>query len=121
DTDILLRAGEQAQKIVLDAVSVLIFVNVNVLKAALPLFANGSGIAKEFRGAQEQVVEVERFALRQDFFVLCVNVGGVASVGSERFAAQGLRRFSVVFGEADLAEDRARLQFVIFEIESADG
>ena len=49
------------------------------------------------------------------------NVGGVASVRCEGFAAHLLRSLRVIFRVADAAEDVARLQVVIVEIERAHG
>ena len=40
NANVLFRAGEEAKKIVLDAVGVLIFVHVNVLEALLPALAD---------------------------------------------------------------------------------
>jgi hypothetical protein len=119
--DVLVRADEQAKQIVLDAVGVLIFVDVNVLKAVSPFFADLRRFAKQTRGAEQEIVEVERFALREDFFVLCENVGGMAHVGRVGFGTQHFRSLGVIFGEADLAEDGAGLQLFVFEIEATHG
>ena len=45
--DVLVCADEQTEQFVLDTVGVLIFVDVNVLKAALPFFADLRRFAKQ--------------------------------------------------------------------------
>src|SRR5258708_3943960 len=45
DADILVRADQQAQQIVLHAIGILIFVDVNVSEALLPSFANLRDVA----------------------------------------------------------------------------
>ena len=81
----------------------------------------GADIAQEFCGAEKEIVEIEGFALREDFFVLREDVGGVAGVGSESVFAQHLGSSRVIFGEADLAEDVARLEIVVIDVERGDG
>jgi len=121
DTDIVMRSDEQAQQIVLHAVSVLIFVDMDILEAPLPFFANGGGIAQKLRGAEEKVVEINGLALRENFFVLRIDIGGVTRVGSKSFAAHDFGRFGVALGKADLAQDGAWLQFVVSKIQRSDG
>jgi hypothetical protein len=94
---------------------------VNVLKAALPFFTDQGGIAQKFCGTKQKVVEIESFALREDFFVLRVDVGGMPGIWSESFAAQHFGRFGVVLCKANLAQDGAGLQFVVGEIQRVDG
>jgi len=45
--DVVVRADQQTKKIVLHAIGVLIFVDVDVLEAALPLFADRDGFAQK--------------------------------------------------------------------------
>src|SRR5579859_3447779 len=103
--DVLLGAREQAQKFVLDAVGVLVFVDVDVLKAGLPLFADWWGIAKEFHGAQQKIVEIEGIAFVQQQFVGGEDVGDFAGVFVDRGAAQIFGRLAVILGVADATQN----------------
>ncbi len=116
DANVVVRADQQAQQIVLNAIGVLIFVDVNILEAALPFFTDRGGVTHELRGTKQEVIEIEGFALREDFVVLRVDVGGVAGVGSASILAQHLGSSRVILGEADLAKNIARLEIVVFDV-----
>jgi len=102
DAKVLFRPGEKAEQIVLDAVGILIFVDVNVLEALLPAFADGGPILQEFCGAEKEIVEIERITLRQKSFVGVEDVGDFATIGAEGFGANVRGGLTVIFGVADL-------------------
>ena len=80
DAEVLLGVGEEAHQVVLDAIGVLIFVDVEILEAGLPLFADQWIVAEHQRGAEEEIVEVERVAGFELAFVFGVDVGDFAGV-----------------------------------------
>src|SRR6267378_3044449 len=49
NTQVLLGPGQQPHQVILDAVRVLIFVHVNILKACLPFLTRGRGFAQQAR------------------------------------------------------------------------
>ena len=114
----MLWPGEQAEKVVLDAIGVLIFVDVNVLKTLLPAFADGGRIFQKFCGAKKKIVEIERVTLRKQLFVRFEDVGHFAAVGAESFGADLCGRLAVIFGMADFAEDIARGQSLVGDIQA---
>src|ERR1700722_9270886 len=57
--DIVTLAGQHAHEFVLRAVGVLIFVDEQVLKAAVVILANGRGRLQKARGFEKKIVEVE--------------------------------------------------------------
>src|SRR4029077_677393 len=55
--DVLPGTHEKAKQLVLYAVGVLIFVDVDVLEFSLPFFAHRRGLAQEAGGTQQQIIE----------------------------------------------------------------
>ena len=121
DAEILLGVGEEAHQVVLDAIGVLIFVNVEILEAGLPFFADERIVAEHERGAEEEVVEVERVAGFELAFVFGEDVGDFAAVGADGFGAEFFGSGGVIFGVADGAEDVARSESFGVDGELGDG
>src|SRR5216684_11913 len=121
DADILLCTGEEAQEIVLYAVGVLVFVHVDVFEAGLPFFADGNGIAQQFYGAQQQIVEIESVAFLEDLFVGGEDVSDFAGIFVDRGAAKSFRSLAVVLRVADAAENDARRERVVVDLQVGHG
>ena len=85
DADDFVCVGEEAHQFVLDAVGVLIFVDVEILEAVLPFFADGWSVAEHLGGAEQEIVEVEGVALCELAFVFGVDVGDAAFVLADGF------------------------------------
>src|SRR6266849_1118608 len=121
DADVLLWTGEEAQEIVLYAVGVLVFVHVDVFEAGLPFFADGNGIAEQFYGAQQQIVEIESVAFFEDLFVGGEDVGDFAGIFVDRSAAKSFWSLAVVLGVADAAENDAGCERVVVDLQVGHG
>ena len=102
----------------MDAVRVLIFVDVNVLEALLPTVADRGRFAQEFYGTEEEIVEIERATLREEFFVGFENIGDLRTVWTKGFGTDVRGGFSVIFGVADLAEDIPRRESLVTDVEA---
>ena len=121
NTNVLLRPGQQPQQLILHAISVLIFVHVNVLEACLPLLPRRRGFAQQTRRSQEQVVEVQGFAVVKELFVSHENIGDAPPVLVERFGAQLLGCLAMIFRMADPAENIPRRQTFVFDLQLGHG
>ena len=108
DAEIGLGAGQQAQQIVLHAVGVLIFVDVQIAEALLPGGARVVEAAQHFDGAQQQIVEIERAGLAQCLFVRFVDARVLAGAVVEGLGQRFFGRDGVIFGEADASRSDAR-------------
>src|SRR6266849_1840769 len=121
DADVLLWTGEEAQEIVLHAVGVLIFIDVDVLEAGLPLFADGGGFAQQLHATQQEIVKIESVAFVEQLFVGGVDVGDLASIFVDRAGAKIFGRLAVVLGIADAAENVARRERVVVDLQVGHG
>ncbi len=118
DADVLLWAGEETKQIVLDAVGVLIFVDVDVSEALLPVVADLRRFLQEAGRAEQEIVEIEGVTLGEEFFVGFENVGDFAAVRPEGFAAHLRSGLAVILGVTDFAEDIARREGIVADVEA---
>ncbi len=72
---IVARSGQHAHEFVLRAVGVLIFVDEEILEAAVVIVAHGSGGLQQANGFEQQVIEVEGVGLAQLFAVFLEKMG----------------------------------------------
>ena len=117
DADILSSAGEQAREFILALVGILILVNVDVFKLVLIELQHFVICVKKFDGEMQKIIEVQRVVLPQRVLIHRVDLGDdvlKVAVGylGERFGCQ-----EIVFGTADVAENRARVVLFIAEAE----
>jgi hypothetical protein len=84
-------------------------------KTLLPRGARVVEAAQNFRGLEQQIVEIERTGFAQGFFVSFVSARASAAGLIEGFGQGFFRRYGVVFGEADALEQLARSFAGIFE------
>ena len=73
--DIVALAREQSHEFVLRAVRVLIFVDQQILEAALVILAHFDDGLQQARGFEQQIVEVESVGLAQFFAIFLEQVG----------------------------------------------
>ena len=112
NTNVLIRAREEPHELILHAIGVLIFIDVEVLQACLPFFASGGRFTQQTRGPQEQIIEVQSLAVVQSFFISAENVSGLASILSKCFGADLLGSLTVILRVANAAQDITRSQFI---------
>ena len=117
DADILSSAGEQSREFILALVGILILVDVDVFKLVLIEPQHFVICVKEFDGEMQKIIEVQRVVLPQRVLIHRVDLGDdvlKVTVGEfgERFGCQ-----EIVFGAADVAENRARVVLFIVEAE----
>ena len=74
-------AREHAHEFVLRAVGVLVFVDEQVLEAAVVVFANRRGGFQQAHGFEQQVVEVEGVRFAEFFAVLLEKVSNLFVLG----------------------------------------
>ena len=116
DADILSSAGKQARQFILALVGILILVDVDIFKLVLIELQHFVVGFKEFDGEMQKIIEVQRVVLPQRVLIHRVDLGDdVLKVAVGEFGE--IRRGSeIVFGAADVAENRARV--VLFIVES---
>ena len=108
--DVLLSSGEQPHDFFLRVISILKFVNHQVLKPGVPGFANFAMLAQKLHGAQQQVVKIQGVGVSQHRFICAENCGDVFAVRvarSFRFRFHIVGGNAVIFGMADLCADAA--------------
>jgi len=117
DANVLFRAGEKAEQIVLDAVWCLDIRRVNVLEALLPAFADGGPILQEFCGAEKEIVESSAL-LASEVFRRRRRCRRLCDRRAEGFGANVRGGLAVIFGVADFAEDVARRERFVANVEA---
>ncbi len=103
----------------MDAVGVLVFIHVNVLKTLLPRFAHRGIFAEQADAPEEQVVEIKRVALAQELFVSRENAGDVARILGDGLRAKHFGSLRVVLGVTDAAKDVTRRKGIVVDAEAA--
>src|ERR1700680_2584567 len=103
-----MRTGEQAQQIVLHAVSILVFVDVQVAEALLPGAPCLIEAAQNLDGAEQQVIEIERAVFAQGFFVSLIGARSELAAFVIGIRERFFWRDGVIFRVADPRENFAR-------------
>ena len=120
DAQVARLVYEQPQQIVLHAVGVLVFVDVNVAETRLPGGARFRKFAQHLNGAQQQIVKIERAGLAENVFVLRIHFRGgnsqrVVVLGGLRGDLRGSLR--MILREADALEKAADFLARILDVQ----
>ena len=116
--NVVALAGEHAHEFVLRAVRVLIFVDEQVLEAAVVVFANGRGRFQQADGFEKQIVEIQGVGFAQFFSILLVQVRDFLGLGIGGLQVKFLRIEHVIFRPGDAAENCARRELLVVEAEA---
>src|SRR6202049_626491 len=103
-----MRTGEQAQQIVLHAVSILVFVEEQGAEALLPGTPRLIEAAQNLDGAEQQVIEIERAVFAQGFFVSLIGARSELAAFVIGIRERFFWRNRVIFRVADTRENFAR-------------
>ena len=122
DADVLLLLGQQTNQGKLQRVCVLVFIDQDVAKLVVVLFAHLGDFPQQSHGFDQQIVEVERVVGVQSFFVHLVNTGygSAALVDVIGAGSKCVDVFAAVFGGADGALRGAQSQLLLVVAEVLD-
>ncbi|OPZ10222.1 MAG: hypothetical protein BWZ10_02441 [candidate division BRC1 bacterium ADurb.BinA364] len=101
DAQVASIAGHQLGQAELGQVGVLVFVNQQVLVAALDFLSRLAVVGKQFDAFQQQIVEIQRVVGRQFAFVFLVDGGKLIGLGAGEKLLGGAWPQQMDFGLAD--------------------
>ena len=124
DAQVARLVYKQPQQVILHAVGVLIFVDVNVAETRLPGRARFRKFPQHLNGAQQEIVKIESAGLAENVFVLRVhfrggNSQGIVVLGGLRGDLRGSLR--MILREADALEKAANFLARILDVQMFEG
>ncbi len=117
-TNVMALARQHAHQFVLRAVRVLVFVDEQILEAAIVILAHGRGGFQQTRRFQQQIIEIEGIGFAQFLAIFLEQMRDLLRLRIGRLQVKLLRIEHVIFRPRDAREHGARRELLVVDAEA---